>query len=167
MKVRALWYFKRGCEFWHTLFTSFFCFYRKTFRTTLIETPLYKGFYHSPYAKNNDIYYFSIQSGFRSKKVAFNQMRAQPANTTCTSDKVFFTTLYRTFEGLFTSFFTKRIISPRIFEWYRPYPRPTSTLIGWNLIVFQWIHLKKRIRGYYRFFKILIIKVYARMILLV
>ena len=45
-------------------------------------------------------------------------MLAQPANTTCTSDKVFFTTLYRTFEGLFTSFFTKRIISPRIFEWY-------------------------------------------------
>lgn len=31
-------------------------------------------------------------------------MLAQPANTTCTSDKVFFTTLYRTFEGLFTSF---------------------------------------------------------------
>ena len=50
-------------------------------------------------------------------------MLTQPANTTCTSDKVFFTTLYRTFEGLFTSFFTKRIISPRIFEWYCPYPR--------------------------------------------
>lgn len=47
-------------------------------------------------------------------------MRAQPANTTRTSDKVFFTTLYRTFEGLFTSFFSKRIISPRIFEWYCP-----------------------------------------------
>lgn len=57
------------------------------------------------------------------KKVDFNQMLAQPANTTCTSDKVFFTTLHRTFEGLFTSFFTKRIISPRIFEWYCPYPR--------------------------------------------
>lgn len=53
-------------------------------------------------------------------------MRAQPPNTTRTSDKVFFTTLYRTFEGLFTSFFSKRIISPRIFEWYCPLPSTIS-----------------------------------------
>ena len=50
-------------------------------------------------------------------------MLAQPANTTCTSDKVFFTTLYRTFEGLFTSFLPNELFPLEFSNGIAPYPR--------------------------------------------
>lgn len=53
-------------------------------------------------------------------------MLTQPANTTCTSDKVFFTTLYRTFEGLFTSFFYQTNYFPSNFRMVLPLPSTVS-----------------------------------------